>query len=129
MRKGRETRITHPQLTSIYACADNDPEQAQHPSPDTLTRLLRVIVRQRHGSNFGVWRPVVDDTGQSAYFVVPVVCLHAACLAALAQILAALHQGRVERVVLCMFLDDRLQTVYGLRHRHGEDGFGGAIRV
>jgi hypothetical protein len=98
-----------PRLTCVDSCADANPEEAEYVGPETLTRFIGVVVRQRHRADFGVGRPVVDETCSLARHVGPFTILHSARFVALDKLREAVHQCLVEGVVLLMAFNDGSQ--------------------
>jgi hypothetical protein len=93
-------------LTCVDSCADANPKEAEYVGPNTLTRFVRVIIRESYGSHFGIGRPVIHDTCCLTRHISPLLVLHPACFMALDKLREATHLDVVEGVVLMMVCND-----------------------
>jgi hypothetical protein len=81
-----------PRLTCVDSCADANPEEAEYVGPDTLTRLIGIVVRQCYRADFSVGRPVVHETCSLARHVGPFTVLHSTLFVALGKLREPVHQ-------------------------------------
>jgi hypothetical protein len=99
------------QLTCVYCRTDTNPEETEYVGPETLTRLFRIIVWERHCADLGVGRPVIHETCRLADHVGPFTILHLACLVALNELLETAHHRLVEGIILPMLINHGLQDL------------------